>query len=193
MIQKYFSGEIPPFFNKFDTDVPFTRCTFCDEPLEGKTYVVEKFMKRNKTFNTSEIIYEYCICFDCASNKQDDISEESMEKIMQLYQNHSNSLLMKLEYLHTTEKYNLDSWMENCSMTGMPINQCEEFAVSAIIEDGQLVFERFPMVVSDVFLELIQENLSKETKESFNGLKDKIINSTPGVEDIIGTPTVGMF
>jgi hypothetical protein len=124
---------------------------------------------------------------------QGEISDESMQSLVRIMQQHHPQFLMKLEYLHETEKYDLDSWIETCSFTGKPIHLCDEFTVSAIIENGNLVFEQTPIAVSDQFMELIQENLSKETKESFNGLRDKINDDSPSLEDIINTPTVGIF
>ena len=100
---------------------------------------------------------------------------------------------MKLDYLHETEKYDITSWIETCSFTGKPIHLCDEFTVSAIIEDNRVVFEHAPIAVSDQFMDLIQENLSQSTKDSFNGLRDKINDDSPSIEDIINTPVVGIF
>lgn len=193
MIKKYLADGVPSFFFKFDTDVPFDRCTLCDELLEGKKYIIEKHLKHNKRFGTNEIVYEYAVCEDCTTSMQGDISEESLQSITELFAEHQNQLLMKLEYLHSTEKYNIDSWLEKCSFTGLSTSQCDNFSVSAIIEDGSLVYEQTPMVVSDVFMEKVQDTLSKETKESFDGIKDKIVDGSPSIEDIIGTPTVGII
>jgi hypothetical protein len=165
----------------------------CDQDLNGKKYVIEKVFKNNKVLNSREILYEYAVCIYCTGQMQGEISDESMQSLVRIMQQHHPQFLMKLEYLHETEKYDLDSWIETCSFTGKPIHLCDEFTVSAIIENGNLVFEQTPIAVSDQFMELIQENLSKETKESFNGLRDKINDDSPSLEDIINTPTVGIF
>ena len=193
MIKKYSHESIPPFFYNYNTNSPFTKCTLCDGDLTEAPYVIEKHLKHNIQFGTNEIVYEYAVCNACLSQKQGDISDESMASIQKLMAEHQHHLLMKLEYLHSTEKYQVESWIEKCSFTGLPANKCSSFSVSALIENHQLIFEQTPLMVSDVFQEKMQEVLSKETKESFDGLKDKILDGSPSVEDIIGTPTVGIF
>jgi len=193
MIKKYLADNVPEFFFRFDTNQPFEKCTMCGEALNGKKHVIEKVFKNNKSLNIKEILYEYAVCFDCTGQMQGDISEESMQSMIRIMNEHKHQFIMKLEYLHETEKYDVASWIETCSFTGKPIHLCEEYTVSAIIEDDKLVFEQAPIAVSETFMELIQENLSKETKDSFNGLRDKINDDSPSIEDIINTPVIGIL
>ncbi|MEN8696273.1 MAG: hypothetical protein ABF317_03120, partial [Bacteroidia bacterium] len=60
-------------------------------------------------------------------------------------------------------------------------------------EDGNLVFEQTPLVVSDEFMEKMQGVLSKETKEGFDGLRDKIMDGSPSVEDLVYGPVPGLL
>lgn len=194
MIRKFLNDGIPSFFHNFDTGAPFAKCTFCDENLEEKSkYAVEKMMNQNTVLQSREIIYEYALCWDCAASMGSDISEDSKAAIQLLYNQHSENIIRKLNYLHETKKYSLDSWLERCSMTGKEIRLCSEFSVSGIIEDGNLVFEQSPMVVSEDFMYKMQKVLSKETKESFDGLRDKILDGTPSVEDLVFGPVPGLI
>ena len=192
--KKFLSEKVPSFFYSYDTDAPFTDCTFCNKPLERfNKYGVEKVFKQNKVLNKAEIVYEYAVCWGCASEMGTEISEDSKRAITKLFAEHNDNLTMKLEYLHTTEKYNIASWIERCSLTGKETRLCEEYAVSGVIENNQLVFEHSPMVVSDEFMQRLQSVLSKETKDTFDGLRDKMLDGTPSLEDLIFSPTPGLI
>lgn len=194
MIKKHFSEDLPKFFYNFDTNAPFTHCLVCHESLDLKgVYAVEKVMKHNRVLNSDEIVFEYAMCMDCAEDLQSEISKESMQAIAALYEEYSLNLATKLEYLHETEKYSLESWLERCSFTGKEIRLCDEYQVSAIIEDGKLVYDHSPMVVSDVFIELLQERLSEKTKGFFNDFRDKHFDLDPDLKDLINGPTVGIL
>ncbi|MBT8327768.1 MAG: hypothetical protein KJP21_08590 [Bacteroidia bacterium] len=194
MIKKFLSDSIPKFFYEFETEEPFKHCSLCNRELsDSDKYAVEKVLKQNKKINKAEIVYEYAMCWDCASEMGDEISEESKESIVNLYQDHSENVMMKLDYLHRTEKYNIESWLERCTFTGKETRVCGEYSVSGIIEGGKLLYEHSPVVVSDEFMEKMQEVLSEKTKEFLDGLKDELIYSPSEFNDIINSPTVGLF
>ncbi|MDB9882794.1 hypothetical protein OAD66_06630 [Bacteroidia bacterium] len=192
--KKFLSDDIPAFFYKFDTEVPFTNCSLCDGKLSDYSkYAIEKVFKQNKILNTSEIVYEYAICWDCAQTSGSDISEDSKIAIMSLFVEHKNFISMRTDYLHANKMYNIESWIERCSLTGKEVRLCNEYAISAIIENDKLLYEHSPMVVSDEFMEKLQSVLSKETKDKFDGLRDKILDGSPSVEDLIFSPTPGVL
>lgn len=194
MIRKFLAEGIPKFFYDHTIDAPFRECTFCECHLSTETkYIIEKHIKVNKGTGTTEIVYEYAICWECAMNLGGDISDDSREAVQALYTEYSDNVFRKLDYLHRTEKYTIESWLEKCTLTGKETRLCSEYAVSGIIENGNLVYEQSPMVVSDDFMEKLQSVLSKETKESFDGLRDKILDGSPSVEDLIFSPTPGLI
>ncbi|MFY0643177.1 MAG: hypothetical protein JXR19_01785 [Bacteroidia bacterium] len=194
MIKKHLSEDIPEFLYNHDTNEPFSHCKMCGFPLEDKeAYAIEKVFKQNKKLGIREIVYEYAICMDCAGGVQDEISEESMQSLKALYDEFGLQMFMKLEYLHSTEKYNIESWTEKCSFTGKDLNTCSEFSVSAIVEGGKLVYEHAPIAVSDDFMELMQERLSKKTRDYFDGFKDEFFDLPPELKDLINGPTVGII
>lgn len=192
-IKKFLSEGVPVFFHSYETDQPFTACTFCKLPLSRfLRYGVEKVFKQNRTLNSKEIVYEYAICWGCATSMGAEISKDSKVAISKLFEEHNTHLQHKLEYLHTTEKYILDSWLERCSLTGKETRLCEEFAVSAIIEENKLVYEHSPMVISDEFMLKLQDVLSAETKESFDRFREQLVDG-PSIEDLIFSPTPGLI
>ena len=194
MTRKKISFPVPSFFYSFDINAQFVQCTMCNEDLQQfSKYFIEKVFKQNRVLNKSEIVYEYAICESCASSMTSEISNESKMAITQLYEDYSENFLRKLDYLHRTEKYTIDSWIERCSLTGKEVRLCNEYAVNAIIEDGRLVYEHTPIVISDDFVLKIQEVLSKETKDTFNNFRDKITDGSPSVEDLIFSPTPGIY
>ena len=194
MIRKFINEGIPSFFNNYDTGAPFQRCTFCDSKLEASDkYAVEKMINQNITLQSREIVYEYALCWECATSMGSEISDDSREAIQLLYNEHSENLIRKLDYLHSTDKYTLESWMERCSLTNKEIRLCGEFSVSAIIEHGNLVYEQAPMIVSDEFMMKLQNVLSQETKEGFEGLRNKIMDGSPSVEDLVFGPVPGLI
>jgi hypothetical protein len=194
MIRKFFNEGIPSLFNNYDTGAPFTKCTFCNEGLANKSkYVVEKMINQNIVLQSREIVYEYALCWDCAATMGSEISDDSKEAIQELYNEHSETVMRKLDYLHSTEKYSLESWLERCSLTGKEIRLCGEFSVSGIIEGGNLVYEQSPIVVSDEFMHKLQRVLSKETKEGFDRLRDKIMDGSPSIEDLVFGPVPGLM
>jgi hypothetical protein len=155
--------------------------------------MVEKVYKQNKALNKAEIVYEYAVCWKCATELGSDISEESRKAISAVFKEYQEPMRMRLENLHNLELYLIDSWIERCTFTGKETRMCEEYAVSGIIEAGGLVFEHSPLVVSDEFMLELQSVLSKETKETFDGLRDKILDGSPSVEDLIFSPTPGII
>lgn len=194
MIKKHIAEELPEFLHSYETNEPFTHCLMCNKPLEETAkYAIEKVFKRNKQLGTTEIIYEYAVCFDCALGASDEISEESMQSIQALYQKYSANMMMKLEFLHGTEKYSMESWTERCSFTGKESRLCSEFSVSAVVENGKLVYEHSPIMVSDQFMEELQECMSKKTRDYFDGFKDEFFDVPPEIKDLIGGPTVGII
>lgn len=194
MIRKFLNDGIPSIFLNYDTGVPFSKCTFCDGNLDTTSkYAVEKMINQNLVLQSKEIIYEYALCWDCATTMGSDISDDSKLAIQKLYNEHSEVLMRKLDYLHATDKYTIDSWLERCSLTGKEIRLCGEYSVSCIIEGGNLVYEQTPMVVSDEFMQKLQDVLSKETKESMDGLRQKITDGTPSIEDLVYGPVPGLF
>jgi hypothetical protein len=194
MFPKILYNGIPSFFFKYDTHTPFTHCSLCEGSLvHSSLYAIEKVFKHNKVLQTSEIVYEYAICMECATEAGTEISDESRESIQALFAEHAENLSMKVDYLHRTEKYSLESWLERCSFTGKETRLCSEYAVSCLVENGNMVFEHSPMVVSDEFMEKIQQELSLETKKTFDGLLDKIVDGTPSIEDLIFSPTPGLL
>ena len=64
---------------------------------------------------------------------------------------------------------------------------------NGIIENGCLVYEHTPIVISDDFVLKIQEVLSKETKDTFNDFKKQITDGSPSVEDLIFSPSPSIF
>ncbi len=194
MIRKFLSDSIPDLFKSYDTGEPFEHCSLCGNGLaDAERYAVEKVIKQNKVLNKSEIVYEYAICWDCVSNMSGEISEESKQSIVELYQSYNENVIMKLDYLHAAERYDIAAWTERCTFTGKEVRLCNEYNVSGIVENGGLLYEHSPIVVSGDFIEEMQEVLSKETKDTLNGLKDDILDGSPSVEDIINTPTIGIF
>ena len=194
MIKKFLSAEIPTFFFKYDTEVPFTHCSFCENSLDlYDRYAVEKVFRQHRAVGTSEIVYEYAVCWGCANEMGEEISEDSKASIAKLFTEYGQHVRNKAEYLHELELYNIDSWTERCSLTGKETRLCKEYAVSGIIENGGLVYELSPMLVSDDFMEMVQNSLSKETKDRFDGLRDKILDDAPGIDDLIFSPTPGLI
>jgi hypothetical protein len=194
MIKKFLKDGVPPIFCNYDTGLPFTKCSLCENELTpASKYLVEKVFKQNRKLNISEIVYEYAVCWDCASELGTDISKDSREAISAVFQEYQDPMRLRLEHLHSSELYIIDSWTERCTFTGKETRMCEEFAVSGIIEEGSLLYEHSPVVVSDDFMLLVQSVLSKETKETFDGLRDKILDGSPSVEDLIFSPTPGII
>ncbi|MBR9917878.1 hypothetical protein GYB29_09405 [bacterium] len=194
MIKKYYSEKLPEFLYCYDTNEPFSNCLVCDRKLdENVDYAIEKVFKQNRNMANSEIIYEYAICMECAASMQNELSKESIASIQALFEAHGLNAMMKLEYLHNTKKYDIQAWIERCSFTGKETRLCSEYSVSALIEKGKLVYEHAPLVISDDFMELIQESLSKSTKDYLDGFRDEYFDLPPDIKDIINSPTVGIM
>jgi hypothetical protein len=156
----------------------------CGESLhDSSRYFIEKVFKQNRVLNISEIVYEYAICESCANSMSNEISNDTKAAITQLYETYSENLLRKLDYLHRTEKYSIDSWVDRCSMTGKQVRLC----------NGGLVYEHTPIVISDDFVQKIQDVLSAETKETFDDFKKQITDGDPSVEDLVFSPTPGLI
>lgn len=193
MFEKHLSENIPKPFKSVETGEDFKCCLICDELLETKSrYFIEKIFTQNLKLGSSETLYEYAICEPCLNKMQEELSKESLQSIQNLYRMHGFNIIKKMEHLLASKNYDINSWLKACSFTAKPIMECSEYQITGMVENGLFVFGETPLVVSDDFLALTNEVLSKKTKDFLDGFKDDFFDLSPELKDLIKGP-VGVF
>ena len=173
--------EIDKRFRNSETGGYFEHCLVCHENVleNEKDYFIEKIIRRIKSLNLTEVLFEYAICMDCAQDMRKKISQHSMIQIETYFNqnarlNERNSIDLKT---HQTT--------ENCLFTGKPIPNCDEFSLHARCEGKQMIVSIFPYAVSDDAMDAMSEILSAETMDELDRFKKTHFNGPPELFELL--------
>ena len=164
---------IPDAFWSFADEGPFEKCTACGKSLldDGTLYLVEK------AFKNSEVVFEYALCIDCHLGLRDELFQKSLQLIGHYFDEHVN-LVERREKLIQDFEAGPAPWIENCLITGKPIDECEEYQIMTLCDGRDLLFTYIPCMISGQAMEDIQQILSRKTRERLDAF----------VEDYLGVP-----
>lgn len=166
-----------PFLNS-ETGRPFETCLMCGLSVSDKQHVIEKVIRNYPTMGTTEVIFEYAMCLECAGKMHFELSEESRARVTQYLSNH----IVKREFY--SEK-DLTSAISNCAITGNPLSESSEYTVYAFCNGNQMVLGEFPYALSEAAQDEIMKLLSAKTLEVMDDFIGNHFSGPPEVMDIL--------
>ena len=172
--------EIPKTFYSFIDEKPFENCADCGKGLlnNNTEYLIERVYRNHKEYKTSEVIFDYAICMDCAMRLHQEMSNESKQKLQQFFQ--SNLNLEKRNQL-IRDKKSIEESLSTCLVSGDDLVECEEYQVCAHCVGDKVFMGNPPYMISGKILDRIMHLLSNETQDILNGFYDKIRTPSPGI------------
>ena len=182
---------IPEIFYSDLTGKMMENCVTCDKNLVDsfEPYVIGKAFRYYPEYDISNTIFEYVMCLPCAQKMHESMSEESMQKIQQ-YFNQVN-LLQRSEEMWEKYGADFDSWVSNCIIKDTPIKGMEEYQLCGQCIGDKLVFDMLPYMLSHEASNEIADLLSNKTLDEYNRFIDdnfglppefkKALKNSPGV------------
>ncbi len=169
---KYPVTDIPDIFLPYGQKEPFAHCIncHCDLLQDDVEYIVEKVVRRYQRLNTSDVIFEYAICLQCAETMRKELSTESLQNV-QLFMEKSN-LINSRQKLIQESNWNIHDWLSRCAVSGEDIEKQDEYQIYGHCRGRQLIFSAMPYMISGRVMEEISELLSPKTKGELDRFMD---------------------
>lgn len=156
--------DIPSLFYSHNTEAPFTNCISCNRHLQepNTQYLVEKAFRHYREFGTTDVIFEYAMCLDCAERMRRELSLSSLAKIQEYFDTHVD-LQKRRELLMKSEPVNLDQWLENCLISGESKDTMDEYQVYGHFVGNRCVYSFMPYMIGGPAVDEITNLLSDKT------------------------------
>lgn len=174
-------AEIPPCFYSFQEEGLFKRCIECDRNLleEKCEYVIEKAIRNYPDFNTSDVIFDYAICMDCARKIHNKLSKESIENIRNFFN-------QKLDVNERSRKIaeakgNVDELISDCMISHREAKISSEYQIFAHCVGDKINLQNPPYMLSSEVLEELSEILSVKTREELDGFFNRHFSPDPSL------------
>jgi len=171
--------EIPKRLYSYIDEKPFTHCIECEKYLlsEDTEYLVERICKNYPEYGTTETIFDYALCMECAMKLHSQMSLESQRTLQ-------NYFMKNIDLESRTQKksnLSIDDAISNCLVSGKTLNECKEYQVCAHCVGDKVYMGNPPYMLSGVVLEEIMNMLSNKTQDIMNGFYSKHRTPTPGI------------
>ncbi len=172
---------LPESLFSSDSHKPFHECLICNRYLlmEGTQYLIEK------AFRGLEIVFEYAICTRCFSEVAAGFSEDSRQKVDEYYADRVD-LVGRRRFLMQRYPLNLEEWISQCLVTGLPRQTYTEYNVVVECDGNNLLFAYSPFLISGDALEEIYDLLSEHTRAELGGFMEHYLGLPP--EAVENTP-----
>jgi hypothetical protein len=173
--------EIDKRYRNSETGGYFEQCLVCYENVleNEKDYFIEKIIRRIKSLNLTEVLFEYAICMDCAQDMRKKISKHSMVQMETFF--HKNARLHE----RNSEELETQKTTEKCLFTGKSIAECDEFSLHAHCNGKEMILSLFPYAVSDDAMDTMSELLSAETLDELDRFKKTHFNGPPELAELL--------
>ena len=176
---------IPDLFHSYDTGAPFTHCKVCEKELieSGTLYGIEKVIRMYPDYATKDVIFEYAICINCQQVLDNDLSEDSKERIQEYFQEHSD-FSNRVEKIKKGEPLDLHQWLDHCVIKSTPVSQMKEYQVAAMCIGDQMLVAEFPYLLSGEAMHELSMLLSNQTLGEMGGFIDKYLGPPPELREL---------
>lgn len=174
--------DIPNDFNSDSDDQPFIACKVCDRDLtDNQTpYSIEKAYKRVAEGN-DVTLFEVAICMPCAEKQSEKMSKESKAYIMKMMG--GAEFLQKRQ--NRWDKNWREDWKSACLFSDEEIKLNDEYHIVGQFQGGKIIPTMTPFVIGQSYIEEIQENLSKETKEEMDRFGEQFLGPDPALRALL--------
>jgi len=181
--------EIPKLFYSTVTEKPFSNCISCDNYLlqPQSPYVIEKAIKQNLEYNTTDVIFEYAMCMECYQNINESISLESKTK-MEQYFSENVDLNDRRKSLLKNEELSIKDWTSNCIIKGTHISELTEYQIACQCDGEYLLFTNMPFIIGNLALDEMMQLLSNQTIGEIRGFYDKFFSPDPDIKKLFDEP-----
>ncbi|MCG8698911.1 MAG: hypothetical protein MI922_12730 [Bacteroidales bacterium] len=176
---------IPRIFYPEGKEEPFSHCKICGKELldAEEAYIVEKIFKQDVKSKKREIIFEFAYCLPCLQGLREEMSGESLQKMMEFFENKSK-LKERAKGLRDNNIYDVDLWVNNCIVTNESIDEVEEFQLYAQCQGRDMLFYEYPYMISGKALDEVVNLISNKTLDFLNNFMLDNIDLPPEVEDL---------
>jgi len=181
--------EIVPDFYCDETGEPFVNCMECETDLiaSDEQYFIEKARRRYPNTQETLTIFEFAICLSCATNLNQSLSKESLNKISEFQAD-----LLRETYKSDSELHSNSGGVGNalnaCLFSGNEISKCEEYQLVGAFRGNKMILHDLPFAISGEIIEAMSEVLSDETKDEFDGFISKHFTGPPELQELWGKP-----
>ncbi len=182
----YKQSDIPKDFYSHDTNAPFKNCLVCDCILaaSGAPYFVEKAYRRYSQFKTTDVIYEFSMCFRCAEDMRKSLSEESQMRMNEyLAANIAES--NRASKLSNSDPNSASLWLENCFITDEPINEQEEYIIYGVFNGNKMMVADFPYAIGLKAMNELTQLLSNKTLDIMDDFMGEYFTGPPEINELI--------
>ena len=161
--------EIPDDFHNSDTRNKFTHCIDCNKYLldSGVLYVIEKAVKQNVKYKTSDIIFEYAMCWDCMEVTRKSFSQESMQR-MNEYFDQNLDVEKRRSLLIRDGQTDYKDWISHCLFKGTPRELLTEYQLACQCDGPYMLFYQMPLLIGGAAIDEITMLLSDQTIGEIN-------------------------
>lgn len=169
-----FVVDIPEVFRTEEGEL-FNECISCglDVIKSGEPYMIERAMKKYKTWDIENAIFEYAICMKCAEKMRKTLSKESLKRIEQHFMEKAN-WDDHLTMLNDEEKPSVDDFVNGCIFSGQSRadEKLDEYQVFGYCQGDKLLLSRPPFMISHAAADEMSELLSEKTRDEMDGFID---------------------
>lgn len=169
---------INPIFHCFETGSPFEKCSKCNSHLDTtlQPYII------HKDWGPNDLSSEFALCFSCIEDLRESTSKESRQKIESFIQS-SGGLEKHKEILESGSKNDAGSdsrEIDHCILCTRDIERpgAPHSLTCSVIHTGPFAIPQ-AIATCGACEEQLMELLSKETKDSWDGFYESIIDSPP--------------
>lgn len=162
-------SKIPNEFMSDETGEHFSNCVMCATDLMATRipYAIEKAYKRLAD-GSLVTLFEMAICMPCGQKMNERMSTDS-KKVMEQY--FSEIHLMEKRMRLAQEDWK-DKWNHSCIINGERIDSAQEFNLIGNFVADEPIQGLPPMAISTAVLEVLQEQLSPQTREELDDFRD---------------------
>ena len=165
-------------------DTPFDHCQMCNTDLSDKRYLVEKAIRNYQSLNSSEVIFEYAMCLECAGKMRMELSEESRNRIEQYFR--SNINLSNLEdRIGLSNEGRIEELVSKCIVKDTRISETHEYSIYALCEGGEMIVGELPYALSGECMDEMTKLLSAKSLEILDDFIGNHFTGPPEVMEIL--------
>lgn len=178
-------GPIPEEFYCFETAAPFTNCLVCNSDLTtGELdYFVEKAVKNYPDHEVSDVVYEYAMCWDCAQDMNNSMSQASLQSIQQFFSGHPDFIRKMMDH-QSGKNLEVDENLKSCAISHESADTLNEYMLYGHFRGNQMIINTMPYLMSGRIMDEIADLLSNETLGEIDDFMGKHFGGPPELEEL---------
>ncbi len=175
---------VPEIFCRQESKTPFGQCTLCESSLSEQHYIVEKVIRNYQALNTSEVIFEYAMCLNCAQSMHMALSEESRKKVEAYLSAHVDREARNREAACRIEKP-AEQWISKCLVKDQQVNQAAGYSIYALCKGNEIIYGDLPYAICEEAQEEIVQLLSAKSLKIMDDFIGQHFSGPPEVAEIL--------